>query len=143
MNYEGDKLFAEFMGAKFRIIDNNKYFRDTFLVVDFEDKSCFELDQLKYDSSWDWLMPVCKKFDSLDFSTARKATMLKYEDFCDGIDNAVTLYEIEPVFIAVTAAVKWYMGKFINKKTVPIYKKKCNSINDISNVLSEVKNFFK
>lgn len=56
----------------------------------------------KYHTSWDWLMPACKKFDSLNLLDK------EYESLCDEIDNAVSCYEIMPAFKNLVKAITWY-----------------------------------
>lgn len=64
--------------------------------------------QLKYHSSWDWLMPVCKKLDYLvddkiiEFSN-------DFEFWCNKLDDAITrTYEIQPVFKIVIEFIEWF-----------------------------------
>jgi hypothetical protein len=59
-------------------------------------------DGFKYHSSWDWLMPSCKKFDSLNLLD------VEYERLCDDIDNAVACYEIKPAWRNLVKAIQWY-----------------------------------
>ena len=54
---EGNKLIAEFMGYKF-IEDWHQYWR-------LSDKHLLLENELKYHSSWDWLMPVVEKIEYL------------------------------------------------------------------------------
>ncbi len=58
---EGNRLIAEFMGAE--KLDENSF------TYNREDKfigNCCSVDDLEYHSSWDWLMPVVEKIESLD-----------------------------------------------------------------------------
>lgn len=58
---EGNKLIAEFMEWK---IDNS--FPDKDRV--YRNEKALELDTtFKYHSSWEWLMPVCEKIESLGY----------------------------------------------------------------------------
>lgn len=52
---EGDKLIAELMGGKWNDTYNPEY-----PFYDFEHGS-FSIDELKYQTSWEWLMPVVEK----------------------------------------------------------------------------------
>lgn len=65
----------------------------------------FHVETMKYHYSWDWLMPVCKKFDTLNLD---KLDHEAYTAYSDAIDNAVTLYEIELVFEILVEAIQWY-----------------------------------
>lgn len=49
---ENNKLIAEFMGYK-----NNPEISDT-LMINSRLKSSYHLEDCKYNTSWDWLMPV-------------------------------------------------------------------------------------
>ncbi len=58
---EGNKIIAEFMGLKYekkKYWDGNKnWYKHVW--------NGFELSELEYNSSWDWLMPVIEKIESL------------------------------------------------------------------------------
>jgi len=73
---ENNKLIAEFMGVadepycyipehKIRISDENGEYAET--------SSHFQYDELQYHSSWNWLMPVIKKYTD-------KMNDLQYDD---------------------------------------------------------------
>ena len=55
---EGNKLIVEFIGYKF-IEDGHQYWR-------LSDKHLLLENELKYHSSWDWLMPVVLKINTMD-----------------------------------------------------------------------------
>lgn len=75
----GEKLIAGFMGKKKR----------------YESTEDIFIKNLKYHTSWDWIMPACKKWDELgSFDEATAA----YEQLCDELDEAVSRYDIEAVF---------------------------------------------
>ena len=59
MNDKDNKLIAEFMG-----VPQGKHTH--FMVEPFALESYAEEDDLKYDSSWDWLMPVVQKIEKLE-----------------------------------------------------------------------------
>ena len=54
-----NKLIAEFIGAKM-IVENYHGIN----IIKFPDKSTKDLHDLKYHSSWDWLIPVIGKITS-------------------------------------------------------------------------------
>ena len=68
-------LIAEFMGVKTITIDKLK----SILKQNREDgfistPQAYTLDELKYDSSWDWLMPVVEKIENTNlFPTTENA----------------------------------------------------------------------
>lgn len=55
---EENKLIAEFMGAKVKNCSGIS-------IIEFPDKSTCNLSDLKYHLSWDWLMPVIEKVESI------------------------------------------------------------------------------
>ena len=65
---------------------------------------------LKYHLQWDWLMPVCKKFDELD-AKLNTNDYWEYEQLCDSLDNAVTSYELERVVTKLSECVKWHNAR--------------------------------
>lgn len=68
---EGNRLIAEFMGFK--------YIEDGDLVWNKVVSLCIE--KLKYHSSWEWLMPVVEKIESLGFLTTIKYRNSKEDSF--------------------------------------------------------------
>ena len=64
---ESNKLIAEFMG--FTNEKNIGWYDNQMLmsqnVYDNQDGNCF--DELLFDESWDWLMPVIEEIDHLQF----------------------------------------------------------------------------
>ena len=70
MNNE-NKLIAEFMGftseKNIGWYDNNMMMTQN--VYDTQNGNCF--DELLFDISWDWLMPVVEKIESLGYSYDR------------------------------------------------------------------------
>ncbi len=63
---EGNKLIAEFMGAEWRSWKDNKLSMYRF-ENPIGDTYAFHIKDLKYHSSWDWLMPVVEKIESLGY----------------------------------------------------------------------------
>lgn len=64
---ESNKVIAEFMG--FTIEPNIGYYDNEMLlpqhVYDVQNGNCF--DELLFDKSWDWLMPVVEKISKLPY----------------------------------------------------------------------------
>ena len=90
----GNKLIAEFMGeTKTDYGKPAKYLRE---------------DLIFYHSSWDWLMPVCKK---LGYLAENKVIPFSkdYEYWCDQLEDSITrTYDIEPAFKRVVDFIQWY-----------------------------------
>ena len=80
----------------------------------------FAWTDLKYHTSYDWLIPVCKKFRAIDITP-----LINDEDYIisnqlsiynNRIVNAIADYEEKPIeaFIAMSDAIEWYTS--IKKK---------------------------
>ena len=91
---ESNKLIAEFMGVP---CDKDLY---TPLCPHTGETLFIPSSQMKYDTSWDWLMPVLKKITigKLNPSNYRKWRMI----------NTPTEYTIEEVYKAVVRFIKKY-----------------------------------
>tara|TARA_R110002126_G_scaffold8452_1_gene40049 strand:- start:87 stop:371 length:285 start_codon:yes stop_codon:yes gene_type:complete len=87
-----NKLIAEFMG-----VPQGKHTH--FMVEPFALESYADVDDLKYDASWDWLMPVLKKINlHLHPDTYGLWRMI----------NVPTEYTIEEVHAQVVEFIKTY-----------------------------------
>jgi len=110
---EGNKLIAEFMGA--RSYESNNYFMDYGLQKNspknMKGQTIIHMSDILYHSSWDWLMPVLNKCYKLQkdehtgINTSIKSNCLQYVlspgDFmCDGA--------IEIVWEIMVHYIKWY-----------------------------------
>jgi hypothetical protein len=104
---EGNKLIAEFDG--WTIENRDEFNRPSKLP--FARKATpytiLLLENLKYHSSWDWLIPACHKWDELE-GFVRGEESDQYENLCDFLDSKVTLYEILPVWEQLVKAIEWY-----------------------------------
>ncbi len=106
---EGNQLIAEFMGYKTYLKRYPKNHGIGGNVIE-SPKECI-VEKLKYHSSWDSLIPACKKY-------AKMPPKLKWEDkmifygFAVSIDKLILNYEITPVFEKLAEGIMWY-----NKKT--------------------------
>jgi hypothetical protein len=104
---EGNKLIAEFMGVT--------YYQNMEITADL----------VQYHSSWDWLMPVVEKIESLTnaagvrFSTGIEGRYINYEErpyahCCFVISNQHTVVKaaketkIEAVWEIVIQFIEWY-----------------------------------
>jgi hypothetical protein len=57
---------------------------------------------LEYNTSWDWLMPVLKKIDELDFDLEEDSNLI------GDITHGLVSIDIEMTFDAVVEFIKWY-----------------------------------
>lgn len=108
-NTENNKLIAEFMGGKydsaFFNLTKNSMWLPIHGIVFFE--------HLKYDSSWDWLMPVIQKIDSYGYNVkisriSVNITKILTDEVivglvCGNIDKKINL-----CYNAVVQFIKWY-----------------------------------
>lgn len=110
---DGNKLIAEFLCFKYR--NQAKYWGryplddNSFLSL----KGEVEMHSLKFHSSWDWLMPVVEKIESLNFTTSiyhLPKTLNTVKILSGGADvvgvNGET--KIEAIYKTVVEFIKWY-----------------------------------
>lgn len=96
---KGNKIIAEFMGAKMIVTD---YYGIN--IIKFPDESTKDLFGLKYHSSWDWLMPVVNKcldvLEQVDGNSSDEQRM--------HIGEALQEAKIEDLYASVIRCIKWY-----------------------------------
>jgi len=111
---DGNKLIAEFMGARLTLRNNELavYLSENAVHAEY-----FRVTQYnKYHSSWDALMPVVEKIESLPKINA--AVDINKNVVIVSIEDGVILFhgnvfldnnkKINTVFLAVVSFVKWY-----------------------------------
>jgi len=105
---EGNKLIAR-LDPEMNVIKvdrrnaENKWYEDGFIYEGFKKggdigniRNC---NNLKYHESWDWLIPVCRKLNSLSDCS----------DWADVLEISIcSRYEILDAFRAVVEFIKWY-----------------------------------
>ena len=106
---ENNKLIAEFMGFEscYRPFTEGSE-SDVFMELP-ECGSCIELEDLKYNSSWDWLMEVVEKIESLGFETSldKNGFFVRYNG--SNTQNGLFIkVKIEAVYNACVEFIKWY-----------------------------------
>jgi len=89
---KGNKLIAEFIGAK--IIPNQGDAKVEHFV--FDDRITLCIWDLKYNTSWDWLIPVAKK------------CIASYHDNRQDIFEALHKCDIEKLYKAIVEFIEWY-----------------------------------
>lgn len=121
---EGNKLIAEFMQAKNEISDVyylpefGHYFNS---YGQIEWNECFRSNELKYHTSWDWLMPVAEKIektwrgeDLFCVKIAFNTCLITQERLMDKpivraeSTNRIDRTKIEAVWSAVVNFIEWY-----------------------------------
>lgn len=111
---EGNKIIAEFMG--WEVSEKAKSLKKRGLTINTIPYGYFKIhpDDLLYQSSWDWLMPVVEKIEKESFNIFGE-----YEDviingcscFVETRDREISIIEttkIEATYKAVVEFVKWY-----------------------------------
>ena len=95
---EGNKLIAEFMGGQYvdeHLIEFENFYSIKDIGGEFEYTNCFDSDnELKYHSSWDWLMPVTEKIESLNYDVQIGGGMMARIVDID-LDRTKVMKEIE------------------------------------------------
>jgi len=96
---EGNKLIAEFEQRKFF----GKY------TIDHYGEGTFnELPEMKYHSSWDWLMPVVERIKSLWDAEFLDLQLLIEDSDASRISHLLVWADIDSVYEAVIEFIKWY-----------------------------------
>lgn len=77
------------------------------------DMDNWEMSKLVYHSSWDALIPVCRKFDLLsENGLIPKEGLPTFEHLCDRLEDSITrTYEITPVFRRILDCIEWFNVK--------------------------------
>ena len=107
---ENNKLIAEFMGLPTEVFKSgivNYYFRE------FNSGSWYEEHELSYNVSWDWLMPVVEKIESLGYGvTIGMGVYVVIQD--DVTDTGLEITKMTDnnklfcTYEAVVEFIKWY-----------------------------------
>jgi len=100
---EGNKLIAEFMEYEYDEDIERYVTPHSICEYDIEpyesepdDWTCaLTPDQMLFNQSWDWLMPVVKKLQNLEIEFFR-------------MNDALIEAEIDNVYVAVIVFIKWY-----------------------------------
>lgn len=86
---EGNELIAVFMGYE-RYEDNyGVWFKTEELIISMHPK----LEDLKYHTSWDWLMPVVQRIVNADMDT--------FDSYALWVSDSLRTADIKQVYVAV------------------------------------------
>lgn len=97
---EGNKLIAEFMGIT-PIVENNG--------VVYKDPNTGHIMLIRYHTSWDWLMPVVEKIESLGYGVTIYRKGCHINDIgLFGVNGFNHKSKIEQTWLAVVEFIKWY-----------------------------------
>ena len=92
---EGNKLIAEFMGEKYHETGSMSQSSRTVKYVP-------HISELKFYSSWDWLMPVVREIWELDCEHEKQD-----EHFIE-MQNCLPLVELNSAYTSCVKFIKWY-----------------------------------
>jgi len=104
---EGNKLISEFMGL--RSFEDDRYGKMWTNPVD--KGSCFTL---QYHSSWDWLMPVVEKLESLGYGFTVDPWGMEVIEYLSGEEELIIKIQkdeetkLEQYYYCVLETIKWY-----------------------------------
>lgn len=117
---EGNKLIAEFMGLEMEILDlvhypQGKHEWQVSLLPNIKpfnvygsEEDAIQKMNLKYDSSWDWLMPSWQKFRDMRLSETDEGLNDDYSRHLQAIGTAITHYPIEIACERLVRGIEWY-----------------------------------
>lgn len=110
---DGNKLIAEFMGAKYIPDGTSPIYQTPSPTFDFEDKrpsrhaSRYWID-LEYHISWDWLMPAWEKFYQEVVLDQDKDYTAEYGKDLECMEYSLSSANIEGAFKHFVNLLKWY-----------------------------------
>jgi len=99
---KNNKLIAEFLELKkkeFKSGSINYYHIDYHVYDEKYHWTWYEGEELSFDKSWDWLMPVVEKIHHLEY---------EHEDNMENIENALDTKSITDTYKAVIKFIKEY-----------------------------------
>jgi hypothetical protein len=110
----GNKIIAEFDGCEKCISHTDNGVTTGYIVKGkvnignspTDGYNNFAISQLEFHSSFDWLMPVCKKWSELEFDG--KDQTWEYGFYSVNLSILVGKYEILPVFNQLVKNIEWY-----------------------------------
>ena len=116
---ESNKLIAEFMGGLFK---SNKFtINDGWVWLPFENMC--KITSLRYNSSWDWLMPVVEKIEKIIWNKID----LTEEVIINGLSCRIPIKDdafisikntkIEATYDCVVEFIKWYNNQKLTNET--------------------------
>lgn len=104
---EGNKLIAEFMGGiLWRVSRNDNIDRIKMTHTAFPDKmlTC-KISELRYHSSWDWLMPVVQKIKEVYNTLDLEIALFKENE---PLFNMTIFADIQTVWKFCVQFIQWY-----------------------------------
>mgnify|MGYP003400855777 FL=1 len=106
---KNNRLIAEFMGLAY--CDRHMY-EGWYKSSEFNYRICDD-DGLQYHTSWDWIMPVVEKIESMNYTVTIRQGHVSIcsnsyrKPYYTGGDN-VEINKIQAVYQAVVEFIEWY-----------------------------------
>lgn len=116
---EGNKLIAEFMGLEWKLHLGRRYLYN---------HAWIPLENLKYHSSWDWLMPVVEKIETMVIQVPEKYKRGFMKDSTEASVSIDSFYDEREEFKGWTWSVHFNAGNYIADHTGDRIKTKIESI---------------
>lgn len=91
---ENNRMIAEFMGYEFN--EEHEFYVD-------KGGNCSTIEELRFNNSWDWLMPVLKEISSILFSEFASSVADQWK-----MIESPTKYNIENVHEQAFQFIEWY-----------------------------------
>ena len=111
---KNNKLIAEFMGAvgtpKYNPTEWDVYITGC-LDVDSDDENAqhfYTPDEMKYHTSWDWLMPVVQKIESLGYVFTIQGSKAEYGEMISETRCFIAEDKLSSTYQAVVEFIKEY-----------------------------------
>lgn len=122
---ENNKLIAEFMGAKTQPQKGYVEYEMYGIIPSIEDaeyiQHFFQADEMLFQSSWDWLMPVVEKIESLGFNITIEKNYTDVMEIFNGLGGSLFGFKrssdkIKNTHKAVVEFIKWWNNQVEIKK---------------------------
>jgi hypothetical protein len=79
----------------------------SFVDVNFVVTEC-DTHLLEFHISWDWLIPVCQKWDQIEYNELDLVDYEMFNSLSDELDDVITLYDINEVYNQLVKNLNWY-----------------------------------
>ena len=97
-----NKLIAEFMGLEVLYRPNSNGF------IEISDTELCDVDDLMYHTSWDWLMPVVQKIESLGYVFTIQGGKAEYGEMISETRCFIAEDKLSSTYKAVVEFIKTY-----------------------------------
>lgn len=108
------RLIALFMGAEEYEPNWFRFNSPPIKLTLYESNLIWNIECMQYSSSFDWLIPVCRKLDSYYNENWNANQNSEYVSLSNRLDDNISLYEILPVYKTVIDFIMW-----VNNNSIP------------------------